>query len=411
MSLGLGCCFLEKKSGGPGRIVLGGRGRFVAGQREAGHFEEGLPNGCAAEVGESVSAKPASHQREFIDVAITKEGGQKFDFLQSRARLGEGMEKFAEVSQIAGRTGERWREDLGFGIFFEKLKLVIAVNRPGFVSPRTEIGGKLPRASVKSVNQRGSHFLHGIKKARVVGMIGEGEHAVDLVAVLRTRSERPATEHGGASFLVIADQTGSDGRWRRDDRVAVRDGFFQKNGRGEVESEIAAGFGHLVNRLLHRSGDARLMKNSQRFLSFPERVGEEDRGLVVRESLSGEGDDVLFDFIRGRENKAGKTKGGFHDEDIGLGKLRCLGGMGRTGFEIAGVEERLVVLFNPDHRRARDMPGGVEGDAVLVENELFVPVEGFDGRGFDAVSFDEDVAGARRAKDPLVAGEVIGVPV
>lgn len=68
-------------------------------------------------------------------------------------------------------------------------------------------------------------------------------------------------------------------------------------------------------------------------------------------------------------------------------------------------------MLNPDHGGAGDMTGGVEGDAVAINLQLFVPVDRFHRRGLDAVTFHENVAGAARADDPLVAGEVIGMTV
>ncbi|MDA7866239.1 hypothetical protein N9A70_05640, partial [Akkermansiaceae bacterium] len=105
------------------------------------------------------------------------------------------------------------------------------------------------------------------------------------------------------------------------------------------------------------------------------------------------------------------AEGGLHDEDVRPGKPGRLRGPGRAGFKIAGVEKRLVGPLDSDHGRAGNMASGVEGDAVVVDDALVAPIKRFDGRGFNTVAFDKNVAGAGGAKYTLVAGEVICVSV
>lgn len=296
-------------------------------------------------------------------------------------------------------------------LFSKELELVIAVDRPSVVAAGAEFGSKFAGAAVEGVDEFGGDFFDGFEEARKVGVVGERKEGVDAVAVLRSGSESPSSEHGGAFGLEIFDEGSFAEVGRCDDDGAWGNGLTEESGLGEIDAGFADGLGHFVYRLVENDGELGAGEDGVDLLGFAERISIENGCLAEFESFLGEGENVGVDLFGGWEDEVREAEGRFHGKDVGMREDGGFGGEGIARFEITGVEEGFAIVSDADHGGAGDVPGGEELDVVSIDGDLILPIEEKESVFGHGVAFTEDVSGGDRAEDLFVSGEVVGVPV
>lgn len=371
----------------------------------------GEPEGGAGGVGGvGEGAEVGVEELDFAETA-----GLGFDGFGGGGEVGEGGGSgggWARVGKIGlcgwiGRVlrGGREEREGEFG-------LVGGVEGPGFEAAVAKGAGEIGGEAVKGEDAGGLHELDEAEEVGVVGVIGEGEGGVALVAVNRARIESPAGDDGGTAVGDFFKESRVGGLGRTDDDVAGELGGIEGAVGREGEAEFFVNLSEPKRLRVEHRGERGAGEGGKEFLAFTEGVAEEDGGVALVEGGAAEAQEIGEDLGGGREDVVGAAVGGLHDEHVGARGGAGFGGEPGAEFEITGVEEAAVGGVGEEGLGgAKDVAGRVEGDGGI-GGEGLGAAEGKDVFGaFGGHAGAHEAGGTFGEEDLAVGGEVIEVGV
>ncbi len=260
--------------------------------------------------------------------------------------------------------------------------------------------------------------LDETKEVGVVGVVGERESGVALVAETRAGIEGPTGEDGGAGAGDFPDEGGTGRLGRTDHDMAGAGGGVESRigGKGDAERLVDRGEPQSLRMQHDREGGAG--EGAEDLLALAQAVTEEHGRVAVLQGGAAKGDDVGQDGLGGRECVVGPAVRRLHDDEVGRRRHAGLGGAAGAELEIAGVEQAAAAgILQPDHGGAVDVAGGMKGDGYL--GVIGAERGALPERQDQLETFVQDVGharaheggGARGEEHLAVSGEVVEVGV
>ena len=237
-----------------------------------------------------------------------------------------------------------------------------------------------------------------------VGVVGEGEAAVEGAASSLAADAHPAGGEAGAELLKASCPRGVVGAGRGEDEGAAPvggAGFIADRARldhGDVGGAVDVG--DAVDGAVDDDGAEGRIEAGEDPLGLAEGVTQEERGLpvglVLLPPLGNVGDD-----LGGRGPAIDReAEGGFAQKGVAADRLE--GGAGRVGGQlvIAGDDPDLALVLDADLGAAEDVTGGVQGYGDVADMQRLAVGEGLD------VGVVAEAQGEQGA--PGGGGEVVG---
>ena len=183
--------------------------------------------GAVVALGESTSGEETRCNGECRRIERAKVTGQQGDLLQFAGRAGNLLPQGGQAVKtgwgqgFAGREGGGRPGGVDFGTPQGQFQLVGLAERPRFHPALSQIGGERSREAMERQHALGLDQLHIAHQIGVIRMIAEGKCGVALVAIGRTRIERPAGQHRSAAMLDAGQHQRAIGAGWTDQHLAI----------------------------------------------------------------------------------------------------------------------------------------------------------------------------------------------